>query len=84
MDVASFEEILGLVSPIISRQNTHMRESIPAGERLALTLRFLATAALIIVNIQISYLFSPHRRGDICKPAIHLQDTTSNNWEDYT
>lgn len=43
MDVASFETILQLVSPVISRQDTLMRESISAGERLALTLRFLAT-----------------------------------------
>ncbi|XP_035209442.1 uncharacterized protein LOC118183933 [Stegodyphus dumicola] len=43
MDTATFEEILSLVSPIISKQDTQMRLSIPAGERLSLTLRFLAT-----------------------------------------
>ena len=47
MNVASFEEVLQRVSPIISRQDTHLRESISAGERLALTLRFLATGKFI-------------------------------------
>ena len=47
MNVASFEEVLQCVSPIISRQDTHLRESISAGERLALTLRFLATGKFI-------------------------------------
>ncbi|XP_035233284.1 uncharacterized protein LOC118205100 [Stegodyphus dumicola] len=36
-DTATFEEILSLVSPIIFKQDTQMRLSIPAGERLSLT-----------------------------------------------
>ncbi|XP_011409411.2 PREDICTED: uncharacterized protein LOC105316284, partial [Amphimedon queenslandica] len=43
MDIASFEEILEVVSPLIKRQDTVMRQAIPPGERLAVTLRFLAT-----------------------------------------
>ena len=46
MDLSSFEEILRVVGPKISRQDTHLREAISAGERLALTLRFLATGML--------------------------------------
>ena len=43
MDSTSFEELLRKVGPKISLQNTVMRDAIPAGERLAVTLRFLAT-----------------------------------------
>ena len=43
IDVASFEAIMQLITPVISWQDTRMREFISAGERLALTLRFLAT-----------------------------------------
>lgn len=43
MDEANFVELLALVSPIISKQDTHLRASISASERLAVTLRFLAT-----------------------------------------
>ena len=43
MDIESFEELLQAVSPLIQRQDTHMRQAITPGERLALTLRFLAT-----------------------------------------
>lgn len=37
-----FDHLLELVSPLISKQNV-VRESIPAAQRLAITLRFLAT-----------------------------------------
>lgn len=43
MDFASFRILLDLVSPIISKQDTKMRESISAEERLITTLRYLAT-----------------------------------------
>lgn len=43
MDSTSFEELLRKVGAKISLQNTVMRDAIPAGERLAVTLRFLAT-----------------------------------------
>ena len=43
MDAATFEELLGMVAPLIIRKDTKMRQSIRPGERLALTLRFLAT-----------------------------------------
>lgn len=38
-----FDHLLGLVQPLIEKNNTTFRESIPAGERLALTLHYLAT-----------------------------------------
>jgi len=43
MDVTSFELLLSKVTPAITRQDTIMRKSIPAAERLALTLRWLAS-----------------------------------------
>ncbi|KAB0803454.1 hypothetical protein PPYR_00424 [Photinus pyralis] len=43
MDSATFSALLELVSPIISKENTIMRESISAEERLTATLRYLAT-----------------------------------------
>ena len=43
MDVSAFDELLGLLGPLITYQDTNMRQAISPGERLALTLRFLAT-----------------------------------------
>ena len=43
MDLASFEELLSKVGPLIRKQDTKMRRSIEPEERLALTLRWLAT-----------------------------------------
>lgn len=43
MDAESFRILLDLVTPIISKQDTRMRESISAEERLTATLRYLAT-----------------------------------------
>jgi hypothetical protein len=46
MDTATFDELLQLVAPLIQRQDTHFRKAIPPGERLAVTLRFLASGKL--------------------------------------
>ena len=43
MDADSFNELLTLVQPDISKQDTAMRVSISAAQRLVITLRFLAT-----------------------------------------
>ncbi|XP_008181021.1 uncharacterized protein LOC103308774 [Acyrthosiphon pisum] len=43
MENHTFYELLDLVRPLIEKQNTIMRESISAEERLVATLRFLAT-----------------------------------------
>ena len=43
MDKLSFAELDRLVSPLITRRDTIMREAISPSERLALTLRFLAS-----------------------------------------
>ncbi|KAJ8946639.1 hypothetical protein NQ314_008811 [Rhamnusium bicolor] len=43
MEVHQFEELLSTISNAIQRQDTHMRNAIPAKTKLELTLRFLAT-----------------------------------------
>ncbi|KAG5866825.1 hypothetical protein JTB14_016555 [Gonioctena quinquepunctata] len=43
MSTSHFDELLGLISPYIVKQDTVMRNAIPAEERLSATLRYLAT-----------------------------------------
>ncbi|XP_050297444.1 uncharacterized protein LOC126736878 [Anthonomus grandis grandis] len=43
MESNTFDELLSLMRPYLSKQDTAMRQSIPADERLIATLRFLAT-----------------------------------------
>lgn len=43
MDHKCFNILLNLVSPIITKQNTNMRNAVTAEERLIVTLRYLAT-----------------------------------------
>lgn len=43
MDSRSFDILLNLVTPYIQKQNTILRDSISAKQRLVVTLRFLAT-----------------------------------------
>lgn len=43
MSKSNFRVLLGLVEPMIVKQNTHFREAIPAEVKLAITLRYLAT-----------------------------------------
>ena len=46
MDVASFEELFDLVKDAITTKDTRFRKAIPAKEKLAATLRILATGWL--------------------------------------
>jgi len=46
-----YQQIITLVSPLITYQDTHYRQAISADERLAVTLRSLAT------GIEFSYVF---------------------------
>ena len=48
MDMASFNELLEMVTPLIKWRDTLMRNSISPAERLTLTLSFSATGELII------------------------------------
>lgn len=43
MSSSDFEELINLIGHKISKQNTNFRDSVSVNDRLALTLRFLAT-----------------------------------------
>lgn len=43
LDITKFQELLDLVTPLIEKKNTNMREAIPPFQRLSITLRYLAT-----------------------------------------
>lgn len=43
MDESKFEELLLLVAPLITKENTLMRDSIPTRIKLQIVLRYLAT-----------------------------------------
>ncbi|XP_025161539.1 uncharacterized protein LOC112590091 [Harpegnathos saltator] len=48
----TFEELLHKIAPLIIKQDTHLRKSIPSAERLSLTLKHIATG-IISVNYNI-------------------------------
>lgn len=54
MNIADFNNLLNMVSPLIKKEDTTMRISISPGERLAVTLRFLATGDSFM---SLQYLF---------------------------
>ena len=58
MDAFTFEKLLCMVSPMITYQDTIMREAITPGERLAITLRFLATGmfTFLVINTNLQKL----------------------------
>jgi hypothetical protein len=57
MDQAQFDDIAARITPLIMRENTHFRSAIVPGERLAITLRFLATGK-IITKIILNYFMN--------------------------
>ncbi|KAJ1524651.1 hypothetical protein ONE63_011134 [Megalurothrips usitatus] len=52
MNTDLFEDLLQRVTPLIQKQNTHLRESISPAERLSVTLRHLATASICVGETQ--------------------------------
>lgn len=58
MSAGDFEELLQIVGPHITKQSTHLRKTIPPEEKLAVTLRFLATGNSYQ---DLSYTFRMHR-----------------------
>ena len=49
--MAPFNELLEMVTPLIKRRDTLMRNSISPAERLALILRFLATGEPSVLGL---------------------------------
>ena len=47
MDQTCFDKPLNMVKPQLKKQHTNMQKSIPAGEKLALTLSYLVTGEFI-------------------------------------
>ena len=56
MNTTTFEELLGKVAPLITRRDTVMRQAIPPGERLALTLRFMSFRPMCVGSRSIQLL----------------------------
>lgn len=70
----TFDELLEMVRPWIQKQDTNMRQSIPAGEKLALTLRYLATVECFFPVMHPYYcwlyIFLLALRAKLCDPAM--------------
>ena len=49
MNIETLHFLLNLVGPRLQRQDTVMRTAISAGQRFAITLRFLATGMLVTI-----------------------------------
>lgn len=61
MTAEEFEELLLKVAPKITKVNTKMRQAVSAKERLAVTLRFLATGLqLYIVLTYATAVYASH------------------------
>ena len=57
-----FDKILKLITPLIERRNTFFRNYISPGERLAITLRFMATGKYpYIHNVPPIFIFDTDR-----------------------
>jgi len=74
MSAEDFEHLLNKVGPIIKKQDTNMRKAIPIQDRLAVTLRFLATGDSFT---SLSYLFKFSNQiisnivHEVCYALIH-------------
>jgi len=65
MQESDFQFLLNLVSPIIAKQDTLLRESIPATERLQVTLRYLATGIQLFCFSTYSVVHSLYLRPHV-------------------
>lgn len=74
MSAMDFEHLLSKIGPIIMKEDTNMRKAIPVQERLAITLRFLASGDSFT---SLSYLFKCSNQvisnivHDVCKALVH-------------
>lgn len=86
MDIPTFDEILRLVGPLITYQDTNMRQAISPGERLALTLLFLATGKQACTLMIILTLCHPCTLAgeNLLKFTVLIQDPRTDYWPDCT
>ncbi|CAB3221184.1 unnamed protein product [Arctia plantaginis] len=91
MDSECFEELLNMVTPLIQKQDTVMRESISPRERLTVTLRFLATGQSYedlkfsaVISPQLMSTIIPETCSAIYKCLKHFikMPTTQSEWKD--
>ncbi|CAI6377837.1 unnamed protein product [Macrosiphum euphorbiae] len=64
MDEETYFELLQLVTPLIVKQDTHLRKSIPPHEWLTATLPFLATGCSY-EDLKFTTIISPQLLGEI-------------------
>lgn len=75
MGASDFELLLIKIGPLIQKQDTNMRPSIPVDQRLAITLRFLATGDSYR---SLGFLFKCSRQFvancimDVCQALVHI------------
>ena len=73
MSSTDFEYLLHKIAPYILKMNTNMRESIPIQERLAVTLRYLASGDSFI-SLSYTFKFSPQTVSrciqEVCRALI--------------
>lgn len=78
MSKRNFYTILGIVEPMITKQNTRFRESVPAEMKLAITLRYLATGdsfMSLMYLFKVSKQFISSMLPEVLKAIIEgLQD----------
>lgn len=83
MNVEIFDELLSLIKPNIKKKNNNFRPSIPANERLALTLRFLATGdsyASLSLVFKISKSSISSLIPEVCTAIISCYHSSSENY----
>ncbi|ESO93725.1 hypothetical protein LOTGIDRAFT_100028, partial [Lottia gigantea] len=64
MDANSFDELLDMITPLIEKQKTNMRDPISPNERLSVTLRYLATGNSF-QDLKFNTAISPQAIGKI-------------------
>lgn len=78
MSYNTFNQLLALIAPKIKKEDTRFRKSIPPNERLALTLRYLATGdsfASLALLFRISKASISSIIPEVCTAIIEeLQD----------
>lgn len=81
MDQGTFNSLVCLLEPSIRRQDTVMRDAVPVGERLAITLRYLATGHTF-TSLEYAFRVSRHSISRIvvetCKACTIPYNQTSS------
>ncbi|XP_063794791.1 uncharacterized protein LOC134956748 [Pseudophryne corroboree] len=78
MDEEMFQELLRLVTPLIQKQDTNMRQAISVQDRLVATLRYVATGRSL-QDLKFSTLISPQAMGLIIPETCKALYTVLKN-----